>query len=135
MTCQQLRLTLGDVRELALKGFGDPGVKGASRLPQQRPIGRVPHQGMLEQVGGVRRHALPEQQTGRNQAVDRRSQLRLRLASGAWEKSRPIVAPICATSLAAPSRSSRAISDACKLAGTAEAGNGTAEAACSAPPS
>jgi hypothetical protein len=36
--------------------------------------------------------------------------------------SRPIAAPICATSLARPSRSSRAISDACKLAGTAWAG-------------
>ena len=33
-----------------------------------------------------------------------------------------MAAPICATSLAGPSRSSRAISDACKLAGTAKAG-------------
>jgi hypothetical protein len=48
VTRQQFRLTLGDVRELALEGFGNAGVKGASRLPQQRPIGRVPHQGMLE---------------------------------------------------------------------------------------
>ena len=61
VTRQQLGLTLGDVRKLALEGFGDARVKGASRLPQQRPIGRIPHQGMLEQVGGVRRHALPEQ--------------------------------------------------------------------------
>src|ERR1700732_1454031 len=42
-------------------------------------------------------------------------------ASRAWEKSRPIAAPICATSLVGPSRSSRAISEACKLAGTARA--------------
>ena len=39
-------------------------------------------------------------------------------ASSACENVRPIAAPICATSLAGPSRSSRAISDACKLAGT-----------------
>jgi hypothetical protein len=36
-----------------------------------------------------------------------------------WENSRPIAAPICATSLAWPSRSRRAINDACKVAGTA----------------
>ena len=54
------------------------------------------------------------------------SGLRTTAASRAWENSRPIAAPICATSLAVPSRSSRAISDACKLAGTARAGDGTA---------
>ena len=37
-----------------------------------------------------------------------------------------MAAPICATSLADPSRSSRAISDACRLAGTASAGDGMA---------
>ena len=36
-----------------------------------------------------------------------------------------MAAPICATSLAGPRRSSRAISDACKLAGTAKAVDGT----------
>ena len=36
------------------------------------------------------------------------------------ENSRPMAAPICATSFAGPSRSSRAISEACRLAGTAE---------------
>jgi hypothetical protein len=34
-------------------------------------------------------------------------------------------AAICATSLAGPSQSRRAISDACRLAGTARAGDGT----------
>ena len=34
--------------------------------------------------------------------------------------SRPIAAPICATSLAGPSRSSRAIREACRLAGTGQ---------------
>ena len=64
VTRQQLRLVLGDLRELAFKGFGDTGVKRASRLAQQRAIGRVLHQRMLEQIGRMRRHALPEQQTG-----------------------------------------------------------------------
>ena len=43
------------------------------------------------------------------------------------ENSRPIAAPICATSLAGPSRSSRAMSEACRLAGTANVEDGTAE--------
>ena len=47
-------------------------------------------------------------------------------ANKACEKFRPIAAPICATSLAGPSRSSRAISDACKVAGTAKSGDGIA---------
>ncbi len=34
---------------------------------------------MLEQVACVRRHALPEQQTGRNETVERRIEFRLRL--------------------------------------------------------
>ena len=46
-----------------------------------------------------------------------------------------MAAPICATSLAGPSRSSRAISEACKLAGTAKAGDGTAPAVRRASPS
>ena len=63
VTRQQFGLALGDLRELAFKSFGDAGVERASRLAQQRAIGRVLHQRMLEQIGRVRRHALPEQQT------------------------------------------------------------------------
>ena len=80
MTRQQLRLVLGNIGELAFEGFGDAGVKRASRLAQQRAVGRVLHQGVLEQIGRVRRHALPEQQTGRNETVERRLKFRLRLA-------------------------------------------------------
>ena len=51
-------------------------------------------------------------------------------ASSPYPNSRPIAAPVCATSLAAgPSRSSRAISEACKVAGTDNAGCGTADSA------
>ena len=47
-------------------------------------------------------------------------------ASNPYPNSRPIAAPVCATSLAAgPSRSSRAISEACKVAGTDSPGCGT----------
>src|SRR6516164_5854597 len=52
------------------------------------------------------------------------SGLRATAVSSAWENSRPIAAPTCATSLAVPRRSSRAISEACRLAGTAIDGEG-----------
>src|SRR6516164_3618006 len=57
---QKFRLVLGDLRELALKGFGDTGVKCATRLAQQSAIGRVLHQRMLEEIDRMRGHALAE---------------------------------------------------------------------------
>ena len=51
--------------------------KRASRLAQQCAVGRVLHQRVLEQIRRVRRHALPEQQTGRNETVERRSEVPL----------------------------------------------------------
>src|SRR5215467_5722018 len=80
VTRQQLGLVLGDLRELTFEGFGDPGMKRTSRLAQQRAVGRIPYQYMLEKVGRVRRTTLPAQQTSPNETVKRRSQLRLRLA-------------------------------------------------------
>jgi hypothetical protein len=47
VTRQQLWLRFRNLGELGLKGFGDTGVQRASRLAQQRAIGRVLHQGML----------------------------------------------------------------------------------------
>ena len=52
-------------RRIAFEGLGDAGVKRAPRLAQQRAVGRVLHQSMIEQIGRIRRRALPEQQTGR----------------------------------------------------------------------
>jgi hypothetical protein len=63
------------------------------------------------------------------------SGLRTTAASRACENARPIAAPTCATSLAGPSRSSRAISEACRLAGTVRAEDGTAAMVCLASPS
>jgi hypothetical protein len=55
VTRQQLRLALGDFGELVFKGVRDAGVKRVARLAQQRAIGRVLHQGMLEQIAGLDR--------------------------------------------------------------------------------
>ena len=73
MPRQQLRLALGNLRELALEGFGNTSVKRTSRLAQQCAIGRILHQSMLEEISRMRRHALPEQQTRLNKTVERRS--------------------------------------------------------------
>ena len=131
VTREEFRLVLGDLFEFALEGLSDAGVKRTSWLAQQRAICNVLHQGMVEQVGRLRRRTLPEQQTGRNETVEYRSELRLRLVSppqpaGRAKTPAQSPLPICATSLAAPSRSSRAISDACRLAGTAKAVGGIA---------
>jgi len=56
---------LGDTSgETAFEYFGDPCVKRASWFTQQRAIGCVLHQGMLESIGRMRRYALPVEQTG-----------------------------------------------------------------------
>jgi hypothetical protein len=80
VTRQQFGLALGNLGKLAFERFRDSGVKRASPLPQQCPIGCVLHQGMLEEVCRVWWHALPEQQTGGNKSVERRRQLHSRLA-------------------------------------------------------
>src|SRR5262249_36608977 len=61
VTRQQLRLVLGSLRELGLKGFSDTGVERASRLAQQRAIGRVLYEGVFEKVIRMRRLSLSKQ--------------------------------------------------------------------------
>ena len=138
VTRQQFRLALGNFGELAFEGFGNTSVKRTSRFAQQRAIGRILHERVLEQIGRLRRRSLPEKQTSGDEAI-RSADAKFRSLACALqppvescENSRPITAPICATSLAGPSRSSRAISEACKLAGTATAGDGAIEIACAA---
>jgi hypothetical protein len=77
---EQLRLAFNDFRKLVFKHFGDTVVEGAARFAQQRAIGRVLHQSMLEQISRMWRDALPEQQAGLNKPVQRRFQFRFRFA-------------------------------------------------------
>ena len=80
VTCQQLRRVLSYLRPLTFEGFGDSRMKRSPWLAQQRAVGYVPYQCMLEKIGRVRRHTLPEQQTSPNETVERCLQLRLRFA-------------------------------------------------------
>src|SRR5262249_40946478 len=81
MMRQQLWPALGNLYELAFKDFGNTGVKLTSGLSQQRGIRGVLHQGMLEQVAGMRLHALAGQQACMNKAIERRFQLLSAFAS------------------------------------------------------
>ena len=68
---QQLGLVFGNIRELAFKDVGDASVERASRLAQQRSIGCILYQGMLEQISRVRSDTLSEEQSRCNKTVDR----------------------------------------------------------------
>ena len=70
MPSQQLRLVLGDLRELTFEGLGDSSMKRASRLAQQRAVSGVLYQCVLEQVSCMWRHALPVQQTSLNETIE-----------------------------------------------------------------
>src|SRR5258707_7433469 len=53
VTRQQLGLALGDFRELTFENFGDARMQHAPWLSQQRTVGCVLHQRMLEQVARI----------------------------------------------------------------------------------
>jgi hypothetical protein len=70
VTRQQLRLGLGDLRKPTFEDVGDASVQRASRFTQQRAIGRVLHEGVLEQIARMRWDALAEKQTGSDKTVE-----------------------------------------------------------------
>jgi len=59
---QQFRLIVSKLGKVAFKFFRYATMEGASRLAQERAIGRVLHQRMLEQVTGMGWYALPKEQ-------------------------------------------------------------------------
>ena len=79
MAGQNLRLVQADVSKSAFESFGNARVQCASWLSQERSVGRILHQCVLEQISGIGRYALPEQQTRGNDAVECRAKDRLGL--------------------------------------------------------
>jgi hypothetical protein len=57
---QQFRLVLGDLGEVAFKRFSNTGVQRAPWLAQQGAKRGVLNESVLEQIGRMRRHALPK---------------------------------------------------------------------------
>ena len=75
---QQFWLALHRVRETILEGGGNPGVQNEPAGLEQRLVGRVLDQGVLEAVGGLGRRAAAEDQLGRDQLVEGGAQLGFR---------------------------------------------------------
>ena len=99
------------------------------RLLSSVPIGGILDQGVLEAVGRLGRRAAAEDQLGCDQLVEgglraAASGRSATAASSAWENSRPIAAPIWATSLTGARRSRRAIRESWSVAGIASGGRG-----------
>jgi hypothetical protein len=61
MVRDDLWLSIGNGSEAVAQYFGNAGVQRASWLAQQRAVGGVLHEGVLEQVGCMGRHTLPKQ--------------------------------------------------------------------------
>jgi len=70
MVGQQLGLALGQVDEILLQHRRDPGMQFLPPRAQQRAIGGILHEGVLEQVGGVGRHTAAEQQPGFGEPIE-----------------------------------------------------------------
>ena len=69
MTRQQFGLVLGNLGELSFQSFGNASVKCPSGFAQQRAVGRILNQCVLEQIARMRRYALAEEQTSGNKTV------------------------------------------------------------------
>src|SRR5690242_8496786 len=78
---QNLRVTFGDFSELAFEGLRNAGVKRASGFAQQRAIGGVLYERVLEQIACVRRNTLSEEQTSGGETTQRRSKLLFRFTN------------------------------------------------------
>ena len=84
--CKYLRLRLHDFWIFFLQGLGDQGVELLPGAAQQRAIGGVLHQRVLEQIGRMGRRALAGQQPGLKEPVDRRIQVSVGLARHRGQK-------------------------------------------------
>jgi hypothetical protein len=131
MVREDLRLGSDSIGELLSEHLSKTRVQFLAPFAQQGAVGGVLYQRVLEEVGGVRRDTaannspLPVSRSSptRSSAASRSATCSTR----SWPNSRPITEPTCAISLAiCPSRSRRAISEACKAGEIALSGNALA---------
>src|SRR5258705_10500775 len=136
MSSKNFGLDLADIRKLPLKDACYARMQVVSLYAEERAIGHVLHQCVLEQIVGMRRHALPKQQTSLNETVQRQFQLRRGLARHRSQQGMRKLAPDRRSDLRhLLGRAEPVISDACKLAGTAWSRDGTVAAVRRAAPS
>src|SRR6267378_1005625 len=97
---------------MGFERVGDLRVEVLPRAAKQAAMRRVLDQRVLEAIDRLGRRAALEEQLGGDETAP----------SNAKENSRPTAAPVCATSRTDAKRSSRAISESCKLVGMANGG-------------
>src|SRR5215831_4010795 len=78
---KDLWLGVSHEKKILVQRLCDSGMKFASRLAQQRAIGRVLYKRMLEQIGCLRRNTLSEEQTSGGETIQRRSKLVFRFTN------------------------------------------------------
>ena len=121
MICDEFGLGFDDSRKPVLEHLREASVQLLAPGLEQRLIGGVLDQGVLETVGRVGRAATAKHELGadlRSSPLSHCSCGRSATAAmSSWENSRPITAPIWASSLTVAGRSSRAISESCRFAG------------------
>src|SRR6266700_4138683 len=71
MMCEQFRLALDEIGEILFEDRRDAGVEFLTAAAQQGAVGGVLHQRVLEQIGGMRRGAVAEEEPGLAQPSER----------------------------------------------------------------
>src|SRR5262245_9908154 len=80
MPCEYFGLHFDNFWKFLFHGGDNSAMESLPVAAQQRAIGGILHQSVLEQIGRVRGHALPEKQTSRTETVERRLKFRVRFA-------------------------------------------------------
>ena len=117
---QQLRFNCSGDGEFVTQGLSDAAMQDLTPASEQILISSILYERMLETILRFRRKTLGEKDIGLSETLQCRLKRRIRNAgygANEREKSRPITAPICATSRAGPRRSSRAVNDCCNVGG------------------
>jgi hypothetical protein len=111
MPSQYFRPDPAGVRHLLFERFGDTCVQLLAPRREERLICSVLDQRVLEGIGRFGRHAAAEDELGVRQLLKGGGEIGFGEGRdrGSWLNSRPMTAPICATSLTGAKRSGRAI--------------------------
>ena len=127
MPREKFGLAVHQLGRMGFERFGDLRMQLLPRAPQQAAMRRVLHQRVLEAIDRVGRRAPLEHQLGTDKPTERSLQLLLRkTGDGAQQRIGKFASDrraICATSRTDPRRSSRDISELCKLVGIANGGS------------
>jgi hypothetical protein len=61
VVCKQFRVVVGDIVKLALQDFRNASVQRSFRFAEQSAVRGILNQGVLEQIGRLRRNSVPKE--------------------------------------------------------------------------